>query len=96
MAQHAPHTGNTAVRAAFPGVRTAILVGDHALSDRLLDDIIAEGARSVFRQTWSGTHKGGFMGIPPTGMRVSFGVVDIVRSAGAGSWSIGARWIAWV
>jgi hypothetical protein len=35
-AQHAPQTGNTAVRAAFPGARTVILVGDHALSDRLL------------------------------------------------------------
>ena len=33
-------TGKTAVRAAFPGVRTAILVGDHALSDRLLGYVL--------------------------------------------------------
>jgi hypothetical protein len=62
----------------------------------MMDDVIAEGDRVVIRQIWSGTHKGGFMGIPPTGMRVYFGMIDIVRSAGAGSWSIGARWLAWV
>jgi hypothetical protein len=44
MAQHAPQTGNTGVRAAFPGVRTAILVGDHALSDRLLGNFSAKPA----------------------------------------------------
>jgi predicted ester cyclase len=47
-----------------------------------IDDLIAEGDKVVARATWSGTHQGEFMGIPPTGKRVSFQVIDIVRFAG--------------
>jgi steroid delta-isomerase-like uncharacterized protein len=47
-----------------------------------IDDIIAEGDKVVVRSTWSGTHKGEFMGIPPTGKSVSFGVFDTIRIAG--------------
>jgi steroid delta-isomerase-like uncharacterized protein len=47
-----------------------------------INDIIAEGDKVVVRMTWSGTHKGEFMGIPPTGKSVSFGVMDIVRFDG--------------
>jgi steroid delta-isomerase-like uncharacterized protein len=60
----------TMFRAAFPDFKATI------------DDIIAEGDKVVIRQTWSGTHKGEFMGIPPTGKSVSFGVIDIIRIAG--------------
>src|SRR5512143_526360 len=49
------------LRSAFPDFRATI------------DDIVAEGDKVVIRQTWSGTHKGEFMGIPPTGKSVSFG-----------------------
>ena len=58
------------LRSAFPDFKAAI------------DDIVAEGDKVVIRQTWSGTHKGEFMGIPPTGKSVSFGVIDIIRIAG--------------
>ena len=47
-----------------------------------LDDLIAEGDKVVARSTWSGTQKGEFMGIPPTGRRVSFDVIDILRVSG--------------
>ena len=44
--------------------------------------MIAEGDKVVVRSTWSGTHKGELMGIPPTDKSVSFGVIDIIRIAG--------------
>ena len=55
------------LRGAFPDFKATI------------DDILAEGDKVVIRQTWKGTHKGEFMGVPPTGKSVSFGVIDIVR-----------------
>jgi len=61
---------STMFRSAFPDFKATI------------DDMIAEGDRVVLRSTWSGTHKGEFMGIAPTSKRVSFGVIDIVRIAG--------------
>ena len=60
----------TMLRSAFPDFKATI------------DDIVAEGDKVVIRQTWSGTHKGEFMGVPPTGKSVSFGVIDIIRVAG--------------
>ena len=47
-----------------------------------IDDIVAEGDKVVIRMTWTGTHKGEFMGIPPTGKGISIGVIDIIRVAG--------------
>jgi steroid delta-isomerase-like uncharacterized protein len=57
----------TMLRSAFPDFKATI------------DDILAEGDKVVIRMTWSGTQKGEFMGVPATGKRVSFGVIDIVR-----------------
>lgn len=54
-------------RTAFPDFNVSI------------DDIIAEGDKIVARTTWSGTQKGEFMGIPSSGKRVSFDVIDIIR-----------------
>src|SRR5512134_1882367 len=59
----------TMLRSAFPDFKATI------------DDIVAEGDKVVIRQTWSGTQRGEFMGIPPTGRSVSFGVIDIIRIA---------------
>ena len=58
------------LRSAFPDFKATI------------DDIVAEGDKVVIRQTWTGTQKGEWMGIPPTGKSVSFGVIDIIRIAG--------------
>jgi steroid delta-isomerase-like uncharacterized protein len=60
----------TMLRSAFPDFKATI------------HDIIAEGDKVVVRMTWTGTQKGEFMGIPPTGKSVSFQVLDIVRMAG--------------
>jgi predicted ester cyclase len=54
---------------AFPDMKTTI------------DDIFAEGDKVVFRATHSATHKGEFMGIPPTGKSVSFEEISIMRFA---------------
>jgi steroid delta-isomerase-like uncharacterized protein len=57
-------------RTAFPDFNVSI------------DDMIAEGDKIVARTTWNGTQKGEFMGIPPSGKRVSFDVIDIIRTSG--------------
>ena len=58
------------MRSAFPDFKVTI------------DDLVAESDKVVIRQTWRGTHKGEFMGIPPTGRSVSFQVFDVIRFAG--------------
>jgi steroid delta-isomerase-like uncharacterized protein len=47
----------------------------------IVDKQIAEGEKVVSRFTWTGTHRGEFLGIPPKGKRVKvWGVVmDVVR-----------------
>ena len=57
-------------RTAFPDMRETC------------EDLIAEGDKVVGRFTIRGTHSGGFMGVPPTGQRVTMSGIDIVRVAG--------------
>ena len=57
-------------RAAFPD------------SHHTVEDLIAEGDKVVTRFTWSGTHRGEFMGVPPTGRRVAVGGIWIHRVIG--------------
>lgn len=54
------------LRAAFPdlGVR--------------IDEQIAQDEKVMTRKTFSGTHRGEFMGIPATGRPVAFEVIDIL------------------
>jgi len=56
-----------ALRAAFPDLRAEI------------HDQLAEGDRVATRKTFRGTHRGEFLGIPPTGQAVAFDVIDFVR-----------------
>jgi predicted ester cyclase len=56
-------------QAAFPDMRT------------VLEDEIAEGDKVVTRGYFTGTHKGEFMGIPPTGKTIKVGYIDIWRVA---------------
>jgi steroid delta-isomerase-like uncharacterized protein len=46
-----------------------------------VEDQIAEGDKVVNRITMTGTHKGEFMGIPPTGKKGTAKLIDIVRIA---------------
>ncbi len=54
-----------------------------AFSDLRMDaeDVIAEGDKVVTRVRISGTHRGEFMGIDPTGNRVEISGIDILRVA---------------
>lgn len=46
-----------------------------------IEDMIAEDDKVVMRNTYSGTHEGTFMGIPPTGKRFNQNQVHILRFA---------------
>ena len=56
--------------AAFPDWRMTV------------EDLIANRDKSVARVTVTGTHKGEFMGVPPTGTRVEVQLIDIMRFDG--------------
>ncbi len=58
------------MRAAFPDLHSTI------------EDLIAEGDKVVLRATTRGTHKGEFMGIPPTGKQVTVTEIHIIRFVG--------------
>ena len=60
----------TVVTAAFPDWHPTI------------EDMIAEGDKVVVRFRGSGTHKGEFIGIPPTGKQVTMMAIAIHRIAG--------------
>ena len=60
----------TTWRTAFPDMRETC------------EDLIAEGDKVVGRFTMRGTHSGEFMGVAPTGRRVTMSGIDIVRVAG--------------
>jgi predicted ester cyclase len=47
-----------------------------------IDDMIVEGDKVAVRYTWSGTHKGEFMGIPPTNKKVKIWQMSIHRIVG--------------
>jgi steroid delta-isomerase-like uncharacterized protein len=59
-------------RAAFPDLRMHV------------EEVIASGATTVARVTVSGTQKGEFMGMPPSGRRAEVQLIDIMRFDDAG------------
>ena len=64
-------------RAAFPDLAITI------------EDLVAEGARVAARWTLRGTHRGAFLGLPPTGRRVTVAGMELYRLAGG---RIAERW----
>ncbi len=45
----------------------------------ILEDVIAEDDQVVTRGTFTGTHQGELMGIPPTGKQIQFAVIHVDR-----------------
>ena len=58
--------------AAFPDMRMNV------------EDLIASEDKTVARVKVTGTHKGEFMAVPPTGTRVEMQLIDIMRFDGTG------------
>ena len=54
-------------RAAFPDMRMTV------------DDVLASGDKVAVRVTFTGTHRGEFMGMPATDKSVSVQLIDIMR-----------------
>ncbi len=61
----------TAWRAAFPDLAIAI------------EELVAEGETVAVRSTVCGTHRGTFLGVPPTGRRVAVMTMELYRLAGS-------------
>jgi len=66
--------GSREFRHVIAGFRSAF--PDSALR---VEEEIAEGEKVMLRWTFSGTHKGSFMGIPATGKRVTWTGITIYR-----------------
>jgi predicted ester cyclase len=47
-----------------------------------IDDMVVEGDKIAIRYTMTGTHKGKYMGIPPTNKKVTISVIEIDRVVG--------------
>ena len=79
------------VPAGLDGVKQVFRLLHTAFPDLQIEieDLIAEGDQVVGPVTARGTHQGEFMGIAPTGKRVSFSAIDVVRIAGG---QIVERW----
>ncbi len=57
----------TMMRAAFPDLHVTV------------EDMLQDGSKVVTRSRFSGTHRGDFMGIPPTGNEFDIPVIDIIE-----------------
>lgn len=66
------------------GVRAFFTMFRQAFPDfeMTMEDMVAEGDKIFIRAVMRGTHRGEFMGIPPTGKRIDVPVADIVRFEG--------------
>ncbi|QJB36662.1 ester cyclase [Chitinophaga oryzae] len=63
------------------GVRSTMTIFRNAFPDLKLihNDMIAEGDKVMIKFTATGTHKGEFMNIPPTGNKIAYEEVVILR-----------------
>ncbi len=59
-----------------------------------IDDLVAEGDKVVARVRWTGTHRGEYLGVAPTGKQVTYTAITIYRIVGGKvveSWQEGDR-----
>jgi C-1 hydroxylase len=63
------------------GLNQLFMMGLSAFPDwhESIEDIIAEGDKVWVRLTYTGTHRGEFMGFAPTGKKITSKAVDIYR-----------------
>lgn len=75
------HTAPPGMPPTLEGVKQITVAILNAFSDRRsnLEELIAEGDKVVERWSFSGTHTGDFMGLPPTHKQVTFGGISIIR-----------------
>jgi steroid delta-isomerase-like uncharacterized protein len=88
------HSAPPGVPSNCEGVKQLTAMFRQAFPDSYftVEDMMAEGDKVATRKTFHGSHQGEFMGIPPTGRRVSMRLIDIVRIAGGRvveHWSMG-------
>ena len=58
------------------------VVGEFPDSKFAIDDLLADGDKVIYRNTYSGTQKGEMMGIPATGKHVVVRTIGIARLSG--------------
>lgn len=80
VVDHNPSPGQAA---GLPGLKQSLQFFRSVLPDMnvKIEDLIAEGDKVVDRVTGTGTQKGQFLSIPPTGKQVSLPAIDIYRIA---------------
>lgn len=79
--EHVPFPGQQPGREGLKFVLHSMFTGFPDMHWTIQEQI-AEGEKVVTRFTWTGTHKGEFMGIPPTNKSVEVWgiVIDVVRN----------------
>ncbi len=77
--KEAPRAYTTLFRSAFPDFHMAV------------EEMLQDGSKVITRVRVSGTHKGEFMGIPPTNNKFDVAAIDIVEFRGdqaIGHWGV--------
>lgn len=79
--EHVPFPGQGPGREGLKFVLNSMFTGFPDMNWKVHEQI-AEGEKVVTRFTWTGTHEGEFMGMPPTNKRVEVWgiVIDVVRN----------------
>lgn len=75
---HRPMPGAPPTRDGIKGLFAALKTAFPDL-EISIDDQVADGESVATRKTFRGTHRAPFLGIPPTGKRIEFEVIDILR-----------------